>query len=107
MAKVQRTMDEDAEAGLSMSYALIIDGKALLYALSPRLRQHFLSVGVAAMYDIDFSASRTTAASCCYCNLPLGTPDSVMFASCRLASGVQLCCAAEYHPCRRRRSQHL
>lgn len=44
LTKVQRTMEEDAAAGITMSYALIIDGKALLYALSPRLRQQFLQV---------------------------------------------------------------
>ena len=44
LTKVQRTMEEDAGAGIIMSYALIIDGKALLYALSPRLRQQFLAV---------------------------------------------------------------
>eukprot|EP00878_Enallax_costatus_P006567 GHUV01006885.1.p1 GENE.GHUV01006885.1~~GHUV01006885.1.p1 ORF type:complete len:874 (+),score=262.00 GHUV01006885.1:436-3057(+) len=46
LTKVQRTMEEDAAAGIIMSYALIIDGKALLYALSPRLRQQFLAVGI-------------------------------------------------------------
>jgi hypothetical protein len=42
--KVARTMEEDAAANISMQYALVIDGKALLYALSPRLRQQFLMV---------------------------------------------------------------
>jgi hypothetical protein len=42
--KVGRTMEEDAAANISMQYALVIDGKALLYALSPRLRQQFLMV---------------------------------------------------------------
>ncbi|KAF6253363.1 hypothetical protein COO60DRAFT_1547131 [Scenedesmus sp. NREL 46B-D3] len=44
--KVARTMEEDAAANNSMQYALVIDGKALLYALSPRLRQQFLMVGI-------------------------------------------------------------
>jgi hypothetical protein len=47
LEKVQQTIEADkgeAEKGLAMSYALIIDGKALLYALSPRLRQLFLAV---------------------------------------------------------------
>jgi hypothetical protein len=43
--KVARTMEEDAAANIGMQYALVIDGKALLYALSPRLRQQFLMVG--------------------------------------------------------------
>lgn len=42
--KVARTMEEDAAANIGMQYALVIDGKALLYALSPRLRQQFLMV---------------------------------------------------------------
>ncbi|WIA12055.1 hypothetical protein OEZ85_012134 [Tetradesmus obliquus] len=44
--KVARTMEEDAAANIGMQYALVIDGKALLYALSPRLRQQFLMVGI-------------------------------------------------------------
>eukprot|EP00879_Flechtneria_rotunda_P010836 GHRR01011325.1.p1 GENE.GHRR01011325.1~~GHRR01011325.1.p1 ORF type:complete len:1369 (+),score=416.83 GHRR01011325.1:1346-5452(+) len=46
LIKVQHTIAEDQQAKVATSYALIIDGKALLYALSPRLRQLFLEVGV-------------------------------------------------------------
>jgi hypothetical protein len=35
---------DDAAAKLPVKYALIIDGKALLYALSPMLRDLFLEV---------------------------------------------------------------
>lgn len=42
--KVRQTIDEDKRNGMETPYALIIDGKALLYALSPRLRQLFLEV---------------------------------------------------------------
>lgn len=42
--KVKQTIDDDKENGQETPYALIIDGKALLYALSPRLRQLFLEV---------------------------------------------------------------
>jgi hypothetical protein len=43
--KVKQTIDDDKDKGQETPYALIIDGKALLYALSPRLRQLFLEVG--------------------------------------------------------------
>jgi magnesium-transporting ATPase (P-type) len=43
--KVKQTIEEDREKAQETPYALIIDGKALLYALSPRLRQLFLEVG--------------------------------------------------------------
>lgn len=42
--KVKHTIQDDKEKGQETPYALIIDGKALLYALSPRLRQLFLEV---------------------------------------------------------------
>lgn len=42
--KVQQTIQDDREKNMETPYALIIDGKALLYALSPRLRQLFLEV---------------------------------------------------------------
>lgn len=43
--KVKQTIEDDREKAQETPYALIIDGKALLYALSPRLRQLFLEVG--------------------------------------------------------------
>lgn len=43
--KVKQTIEDDREKVQETPYALIIDGKALLYALSPRLRQLFLEVG--------------------------------------------------------------
>lgn len=51
--KVQQTIQEDKEKNMETPYALIIDGKALLYALSPRLRQLFLEVswGCLATYS--------------------------------------------------------
>lgn len=44
--KVKQTIEDDKLKGMETPYALIIDGKALLYALSPRLRQLFLEVRV-------------------------------------------------------------
>lgn len=44
--KVKQTIEEDKVKGMETPYALIIDGKALLYALSPRLRQLFLEVSL-------------------------------------------------------------
>ena len=46
--KVKQTIEEDKQAAMATPYALIIDGRALLYALSPRLRQLFLEVRPAA-----------------------------------------------------------
>lgn len=77
LLKVQRTIDEDAAAGIAMGYALIIDGKALLYALSPRLRQLFLQVHAllvqpvaahvqACMYWLQLAATRQAA--CLHCS---------------------------------------
>jgi hypothetical protein len=45
LERVARVFTEDAEAGVSVRYALVVDGKALLYALSPMLRELFLRVG--------------------------------------------------------------
>lgn len=42
--KVKQTIEDDKQTGMATPYALIIDGRALLYALSPRLRQLFLEV---------------------------------------------------------------
>lgn len=47
--KVKQTIEEDKQAAMATPYALIIDGRALLYALSPRLRQLFLEVRPAAI----------------------------------------------------------
>lgn len=44
-SQVARVLEEDAAAKVSVKYALVIDGKALLYALSPMLRGLFLQVG--------------------------------------------------------------
>jgi hypothetical protein len=46
LSKVKKTIEEDKSEQMETPYALIIDGKALLYALSPRLRQLFLEVRV-------------------------------------------------------------
>jgi len=46
--KVKQTIEDDKLKGMETPYALIIDGKALLYALSPRLRQLFLEVSEGA-----------------------------------------------------------
>mmetsp|Transcript_27779 Transcript_27779/g.60872 ORF Transcript_27779/g.60872 Transcript_27779/m.60872 type:complete len:1284 (+) Transcript_27779:217-4068(+) len=49
-SRVEQQLDQAkismTQAGTSMEYALIIDGKALSYALSPRLKQTFLEVGL-------------------------------------------------------------
>jgi hypothetical protein len=44
--QVERNLaDAAADSKATLKYALVIDGKALLYALSPMLRQLFLKVG--------------------------------------------------------------
>lgn len=43
--QIARTLSEDADSKIPVKYALVIDGKALLYALSPMLRDLFLEVG--------------------------------------------------------------
>jgi hypothetical protein len=61
--QVERNLaDAGAESKAPLKYALVIDGKALLYALSPMLRQLFLKVGRAA-----------AARACCSCwaHIPL------------------------------------
>jgi hypothetical protein len=45
-AQVLRNLEDAASAKAQLKYALTIDGKALLYALSPMLRQLFLQVSV-------------------------------------------------------------
>ena len=42
--QVSRNLADDASAKLMVKYALVIDGKALLYALSPMLKDLFLEV---------------------------------------------------------------
>lgn len=46
--KVKQTIEDDKQTGMATPYALVIDGRALLYALSPRLRQLFLEVSLHA-----------------------------------------------------------
>lgn len=45
LLQVGDTIQEGHAAKRGVSYALIIDGKALLYALSPKLKDLFLEVG--------------------------------------------------------------
>jgi magnesium-transporting ATPase (P-type) len=53
--RVEKEMQKDIKEGLQqMQYALVIDGKALIYTLSPRLRDKFLKVGL-----------KCTAVLCC------------------------------------------
>ena len=53
--RVEKEMQKDMKEGLlQMQYALVIDGKALIYTLSPRLRDKFLKVGL-----------KCTAVLCC------------------------------------------
>jgi hypothetical protein len=66
--KVQQTIQEDKEKNMETPYALIIDGKALLYALSPRLRQLFLEVSWGCL-----QCTIATSVQPATCTLSLGT----------------------------------
>lgn len=54
LAKVEALMEDDTANGITMDYALVIDGKALLYALSPRLRATFLQarLGIQHLFSL-------------------------------------------------------
>lgn len=71
LAKVAHTIEEDAAANVPMQYALVIDGKALLYALSPRLRQQFLQVSDAGSWGAGDDWQGEACALSCACVQPV------------------------------------
>jgi hypothetical protein len=118
-AQAARVLEEDAESGLGLRYALVIDGKALLYALSPMLRSLFLEVrgggrgcrrnGGAGVRCWRLSTARTPrrARRCPVHNLwpgPARCPH-LHTPPCRSASSAPPSCAAACRRCRRRRSR--
>ncbi|GBF89503.1 phospholipid-transporting ATPase [Raphidocelis subcapitata] len=46
LERIATTLADDAAAGVAARYALVVDGRALLYALSPMLRRRFLDVSL-------------------------------------------------------------
>lgn len=51
-----RNLQEEQTAKVPVKYALVIDGKALLYALSPKLRELFLKVRSVAVSHANMQA---------------------------------------------------
>ena len=60
--QVERNLMEELMAKMPGKYALVIDGKALLYALSPKLRDLFLRVG--GVYTSWLTASSCLILTC-------------------------------------------